>query len=646
MSHYINVLLPIATGGVYTYISSAAVPAGARVSVPIGRRTATGICIGTVAKPEFECRDITAILDDTPLFSSKWLELVKRISEYYATPLGLTLHGVLSNKLIASTPPDKEYEPVQVPVTDIVLNNEQADIANAIAIDVFSAHLLYGVTSSGKTEIYLDLIKKVINNGKKAIYLVPEISLTPQLVERVAARLGIKPELFHSKLGDKKRSEAFWHFSRGKAPVIIGPRSALFVPTDDLGIIIVDEEHESTYKQDEAPSYHLRDMAVLYAQLYNIPVVLGSATPQVESMANAKSGKYILHHLHNRAGGASMPDLCLIDTKKYSLIGEVIAEPVYDELCKTVSKGEQAIIFLNRKGYATSLYCRKCGILQECLNCSVPLTMYKNGKLICRYCGEEYRNHKCPSCESTDIASLGAGTERVEEFLENMFPGKVQRLDADKITSLKKLDSILKDFYDKKSQILVGTQLIAKGLHFPEVTFVGILGIDNILAMPDFRSTEKAYQLLMQVSGRAGRGASFGTVYIQTNMPDNQLFSLIMNNPESFYEYEIARRAECHYPPASKLARLVFTHHNEEALSTAAHLLTAQIRQHYPAAQVMGPIEAAVYKIKNNFRLSVIIKSNSNNYMKQLLAFAGLAFNNVKTGTMSLKIDRDPYFFM
>lgn len=643
---FYNILLPIPTDGIYTYHSEYDIIPGQRVIVPLGKRTLSGICLEETSEPGFKCRDIDSVMDESPVFDETWLLFIKRISEYYSASLGAVLHGVIAQKLLSSMPPEKAFELGFVDSLPVELSDAQRAVTENISLNGYSAHLIKGVTGSGKTEIYLDLISKVITEGKQAIYLVPEISLTPQLVDRLTERLGFKPGVFHSKLTDKRRNEAFWSFKKGEQPLLLGARSALFVPPSSLGLIIVDEEHETTFKQEEVPSYQLRDMAVLYAQMNSIPVVMGSATPQVESIYNARTGKYTIHYLRDRHGEAELPSLHFIDLKESPTVGGVMAEPMYDRLYETVRQGNQAIIFLNRKGYATSLYCKKCGSLQECPNCSVALTMYRSGKAACHYCGEYFRGLTCGECGGIELVETGSGTEKVEEFLLQMFPDNVLRIDADKITTFKKLQESLKLFCDKSAQILVGTQLIAKGLHFPDVTFVGILGIDNIMSIPDFRAVEKAYQLVMQVSGRAGRGVSKGEVYIQTYMPQHPLFEYFSADPARFYDYELERRKEYAYPPYSKLARLIFSYSKKEDISGVADTVVRKLKSADGTSVVMGPAPAVVFKIKNLYRFSVIIKSSSNAKLGRLLSVAKSTFDGIKKGSMQLKVDRDPYFFM
>jgi primosomal protein N' (replication factor Y) len=622
------------------------VQAGQRVSVPLGKREVVGICLGEVTQPEFECKDILNILDPQPYFHKQWLALIHKIADYYIAPLGTVLHGVLSQKLLGSTPAEP-YTLKHTKAEPVSLSAEQQTVVEAIKLENYAAHLLQGITGSGKTEVYLELTKQAMAAGKQTLYLVPEISLTPQLIERLTARLGFAPLVYHSKLTDKRRTEAFWAFARNEHPLLLGARSALFVPAPELGLIIVDEEHEASFKQEEMPSYHLRDMAVLYASMTGIPIVLGSATPQTESVNNALSGKYTLHKLDNRHGGAVLPDIELVDMRQATLVGDVLAEPVYESLYATVQAGKQAIVFLNRKGYATALFCKRCGRLHECVNCSVPLTMYKSsGRSSCNYCGTEYYKLTCPDCGCEEIFDAGMGTERVEEFLLDMFPEAVLRIDADKINTYKQLSTALEAFYNKEKQILVGTQLVAKGLHFPDVTFVGILGLDNILAMPDYRATEKAYQLVMQVSGRAGRGDSRGRVLIQTNMPEHGLFQYFTQPAEAFYQYELERRRQFGYPPYAKLARIILSYSKQVELNQLADVIALELRRFSADIGVLGPAPAVIAKIKNMFRASILVKAGSHKLLSQVLQHANAVFAKHKMGAMAIKIDRDPYYFM
>lgn len=647
-NNYYNILLPVPTEGVYTYYSSGEIQVGERVLVPFGNRTLTGIVLEKTCKQDFECKEILMCYNEEPLFSPIYLNFLKQMASYYACPLGLVLHGVISDKLLNT----ETFETGNIEIhekKDITLNKAQKDIVESINIHKYSCHLIKGITGSGKTEIYQETAKKVISEGKQVLYIVPEISLTPQLIKRMSYRLGVSPSVFHYKLSDKLRKKHFIDFATGKSLFMLGARSSLFIPAKNIGLIIVDEEHESSYKQDESPAYNLRDMAVLYGSILNIPVILGSATPSIESLYNAKTNKYILHELKDRPNSATLPEINIIDIKKNDMVGSLIAEPIYERLSQVVENNQQAILLLNRLGYSIYLYCQQCGQVATCLNCSVGLVFSKSKqKIFCRYCDTEYHKLTCPVCGSNIFKEYGAGTEKVEEFLDEMFPNKVIRVDTESTSSLKTLDKNLKRFENKEANILVGTQLIAKGLHFPEVTFVGILGIDNLMALPDFRAMEKAYQLLVQVSGRAGREHLSGQVYIQTSNPETQIFSMINDTNTEFYDWEIKRRKITSYPPFTKLARLIFSYINQEECYETAKIVHNNLKNLFNNnnIKIYSLKDAFLAKLQNKYRYEILIKSSSNQEINKALIYAQQIFNKYKKGSMRLKIDKDPYFMM
>lgn len=648
--YYYKILLPTpSSDGIFTYTSPNEINAGQRVTVPLRKRNMTGIVLEKTEKPDFECREIISIFNEKPLFSEKYLKFIIKASEYYAVSMGLFLHGTVSEKILNTEfnesliDKDNSHK-----IENIILTEEQQNIVNNINLSKYSCHLIKGITGSGKTEIYQELAKKVISEGRQVLYIVPEISLTPQLIERLSLRLGFKPSLFHYKLTEKERKKNFITFSFGYSQFMLGARSSLFVPADNIGLIIVDEEHESSFKQEEAPPYNLRDMAVLYAHILNIPVVLGSATPSLESVYNAYNGKYILHELKSRPNSAVLPDIEIIDMKSYDLYGGLIAEPLYDELSKVVSQNQQAVILLNRKGYSTHLYCSRCGSPAMCLNCSVGLVSFKSKNLSsCRYCNTDYKNLVCTECGNTHFKEYGAGTEKVAEFLENMFPNKVVRIDTENSSNIKMLTKHLKTFENKEANILVGTQLIAKGLHFPSVTLAGVLGIDNMISLPDFRALEKTYQLLVQVSGRAGREHLKGKVYIQTVNPESPVFQFIDKTNMDFYDYELERRKQLKYPPFYKMARLTLSYTNKEKCLDTAFKVAKSIKDLKSKNTIIyGPVESVFSKLSNKFRFDIIIKSESNSNLNKILYYAQNVFQKSKTGAMILKVDKDPYFMM
>lgn len=649
MGKYYNILLPVpSSNGIYTYFSEDELTRGERAAVPFGRRNITGIVLGETTKPDFECKNIIKKYNESPLFSDKYLTFIETAAKYYANPAGLFLHGVISEKLLNA---EFDYDLKDIEehkVIDITLTDEQKAIVESVEMDKYNCHLIKGITGSGKTEIYQSIAKKVIATGKQVLYIVPEISLTPQLIERLSCRLGFKPSLFHYKITGKERKKNFTAFACGHSKFMLGARSSIFVPAKNIGLIIVDEEHESSFKQEEAPSYNLRDMAVLYASILNIPVILGSATPSLESIYNALNGKYTLHELNNRPKNAVLPDINLIDMKNCDVYGGLIAEPLYEALYQTVKDNNQAIILLNRKGYSTHLYCSQCGSPAMCLNCSVGLVSFKSKNLSsCRYCNTDYPRLKCSVCGGTVFKEYGAGTEKIEEFLENMFPNKVVRIDTENSSKIKNLEKNLKAFENKEANILVGTQLIAKGLHFPSVTLVGILGIDNMLCLPDFRAVEKTYQLLVQTAGRAGRENLKGTVYIQTLNTESPVFKFINKSDMDFYHWELERRNKYKYPPYTKMARITFSHTNKEKCIDITNITSKFIKSiKQTDANISYPVESALSKLNGRYRYEILIKSTSNAMLNKILNSAYNFFNEHKKGAAIMKIDKDPYYMM
>jgi len=646
---YYDVLLPIPAGGVYTYTSERELASGIRVTVQLGRRNLTGILLreNTSPTPDIKYKNIAETLDEEPVFDSHYLDLIKKISEYYCAEQGQVLKGILSEQVYASeklTPEIKEYEP-----QNLTLNEAQVSVFDSIEPVLgkgFSTHLVHGVTGSGKTEIFIELAKKVIAEGKQVLYLVPEISLTPQMENRLSARMGFDILSYHSKKTPKKRKEAFWAFSDGSLRMMLGARSALFVPAKEIGLIIVDEEHESSYKQEEIPSYQLRDMAVLYSKILDIPVILSSATPSLESWANAKSEKYIYHSIPCRPDN-DMPEIQIVDMKEEEPIGGIISLPLYDAIYETIEKGEQVILLINRKGYSHTLYCRKCGNIVNCSNCSVAVTYYKSSNSCkCNYCAQEVRKPKCLHCGSDDITDYGAGTEKVAEVLESAFEKKILRLDTENVTTYKKLSEMLKSFESGEYPIMAGTQLVAKGLDFSNVTLAGIINIDNMFTLPDFRASERAYQLLLQLAGRAGRSEKKGKVIIQTAMPELDIFKRLDCLDTSFYDMEMTRRQMFKYPPFYKMCRITLSHTKEETVKNAAFLLYDTLIRFKNDAEIFHPAQAPIYKIQNRFRYGIIIKSPSNNELSRLIQIASNTLKDNAKTTLRIKVDRDPHFFM
>ena len=472
--------------------------------------------------------------------------------------------------------------------------------------------LLHGVTSSGKTEVYIHLIKEVLQQGKQVLYLVPEIALTTQLTDRLQAVFGEKLVVYHSKFSNAERVEIYHEVKgdeamRREARVILGARSAIFLPFSNLGLIIVDEEHEPSYKQqDPAPRYHARSAAIMMAHWYGAKVLLGTATPSIESYHNALSGKYGLVEMKERFQGLQLPQITMIDLQRQYHRKEMyghFADPLVDKIREELAKGKQVILFQNRRGYAPVLQCTKCGEAPKCPNCDVTMTYHKaTNSLVCHYCGHSTRiPSKCPKCGG-EMRTQGFGTERLEEEIQGLFPeARVARMDLDSTRKKDAYQTIIDRFANHEVDILIGTQMVTKGLHFNDVSLVAVLQADSLLNTPDFRSYEQAFQMLEQVSGRAGRTGSQGEVMIQTFNPKNPVFEFLKTHDyEGLYQQQIAERELFKYPPYQRLIMLTLRHRDLGRLDAAATLLQQRLEQSF-GKRVSGVIVPSVTKVSNQW---------------------------------------------
>lgn len=512
----------------------------------------------------------------------------------------------------------EEYFPTKPKILHQEQLNALGKIIHSIEINAFTTHLLFGITGSGKTEVYLQALEKNLALGKSAIMLVPEISLTTQTIERFRSRFPNKLAILHHRLSPGERHDEWHRIAKGEAKIIIGARSAVFSPAKNLGLIIVDEEHETSYKQTEdPPCYHARDVAIMRAKFTEACVILGSATPSLESFYNAKNGKYILSKLSSRPDSAKLPAIVPIDMKKeYDKAKGAVtfSEQLLTEIRKRYEIGEQTILFLNRRGYHTSLLCTGCGYVVKCPHCDLSLTFHKGENyLCCHLCGYSILPpSNCPQCHSSQSLKFkGVGTEQVEKALHAIFPEiRTLRLDADTTRHKGSHQKILRDFGTKKADILIGTQMIAKGHHFPEVTLVGILNSDTCLHIPDFRSAETTFQLITQVAGRAGRGQTPGMVLIQTMMPENQTIQLATEqNFEKFYENEMEIRKLFHNPPYTQMTKISFTGENTNEVLQYAEEWRALFTSFLPPTFELLPLCPAGHtKIKGKYKFQFIIK--------------------------------------
>src|SRR5690554_934811 len=497
-------------------------------------------------------------------------------------------------------------------------------ILSAMEQEKPAAFLLHGVTGSGKTEVYLKVIEETIKRGKGAFYLVPEISLTPQTVERVRSRFGDTVAVFHSSLSQGERFEQWWRVKRGEVKVVVGARSALFVPLAQPGLIILDEEHEYTYKQEETPRYHAREVAKEICQRVNGVLILGSATPSLESYRASETGELVKITLPRRVLGRAMPEIKLVDlreefkARRFSVLSPLLRE----EISLRLDREEQVILLLNRRGYATFIICRECGHVLKCSSCDVTLTYHQRPNLlVCHYCGLRKKPPDiCPQCRSHHIRYVGRGTQRLEEELNRLYPGfRVVRMDVDTTGRKGRHEEIYQDLVKGKIDILVGTQMVAKGFDLPQITLVGIINADTALNLPDFRCAERTHQLLTQAAGRAGRGEKAGTVIVQTFNPEPySIASLRHGDEEGFYRRELVFREAGKYPPFTGLVRLVFSGVKANFVAQAAQEITSEIKrelagagQEYPEAkktEVIGPQPAVIEKVQDRYRWHTLLK--------------------------------------
>ncbi|MCX7833509.1 MAG: primosomal protein N' [Ignavibacteria bacterium] len=561
------------------------------------------------------------------------------------------------------------------PYKEIVLNKAQSYcldlITAAIKKNEFKTFLLHGVTGSGKTEVYIRAIRELLKCDKQAIVLVPEISLTPQLIHRFRVNFGNIIGVIHSRLSDGERLDTFDRIRSMKYKIIIGARSALFAPVKKLGFIVVDEEHDTSYKQETSPRYNARDAAIIRAKINSIPVVLGSATPSLESYYNAITGKYSLLNLPERATKINMPKIIIVDTRHKTpidfntlnreslldLIEKVRVKFLSRELLLAIDdrlkKGENIILLQNRRGYHSYLECLDCGNVEMCRKCSIALTFHKVVNLLkCHYCGfSKSRIENCSVCGSKRIIEKGTGTERIEEEITKLFPStRISRLDSDAITSRKKYESILSDFSVGNIDILVGTQIIAKGLDFPNVTLVGVINADIGLLHPDFRATERTFQILTQVAGRSGRSEKIGEVIIQTSHPEYKVFEFVKNHDfESYYNHEILTRKAAGYPPFYRIVLIEVNSKDKlQAESKIKELFNFLVNlDKRKLLEILHPVQPLFSKLRERYRFHIILKSKksidpSGKYLTDILNFLPDYIDKHIPSSVRVIIDVDP----
>ena len=621
---------------------------GMLVRLNFGRRETWGVVSkihNTRPDEKIKMKEISSLVLKHVALSARRMDFLDKLSEHYLHPFGLVLEAALPAPIRSGTPRTLAYafpeeaslSAPHVTPSDKLLNNEQREAFEKISASESGAHLLWGVTGSGKTEVYLRVIEDVLKKGQGALILVPEIALTPLLTERFESRFPGEIAIFHSAQTPKKLREAWFDVWTGRKRIALGARSALFAPLENLGVIVVDEEHDGSYKQEEGFRYNARDAALVLAHVYSCRCILGSATPSAESLASVAKNEMSLHRLADRAvHGAKLPELRIIDLKKSLAVenkiprveikdrmvppthpGDFFLTPELREaLTSTLKKKEQSILFVNRRGIGSQKLCQGCGYTLDCPNCAVKLTPHHD-RMACHYCGySSFEPPKCPQCAREEaFIQVGIGTEGIEEVLSFHFPeARVLRLDRDTVQTKDDLTDILDRFERQEADILVGTQMVAKGHDFPHVTLVGVLLADLGLSIPDFRASERGLQLLMQVAGRAGRALKPGQVIVQSFQPEHPVFLALEKSSgldayQDFLKNELAKRAILNYPPFASLALIRFDGLEEKLVDQASqHVARTLFRLQAPGLQVLGPTDSPLSKLRGRYRKQVLIK--------------------------------------
>lgn len=612
--------------------------------------------IHDLAKNAAKQRDLLLFFSEHP----EPVEQTKLLKQFKTTTQ--TVNKLIEKQLLSAKKVEvfrNPYDDTQIVQTSPLTLTDQQErairpIKHKIAENEHDVFLLHGVTGSGKTEIYLQTIQDVIEKGKEAIVLVPEISLTPQMVHRFKGRFGANVAVMHSGLSAGEKYDEWRKIQRKEVQVVVGARSAIFAPFENIGVVIIDEEHETSYKQEDQPRYHARDVAIYRGKNHHCPVILGSATPTLESYARAEKGVYQLATLTKRTNDQGMPDVQIVDMRKELHAGNrtMFSHDLKAKIEQRIEKGEQVVLLLNRRGYSTFVMCRECGHVKECPHCDIALTYHKNSnQLKCHYCSyEEPMPMFCPECQSDLIRYFGTGTQRVEEALTQLIPdAKVIRMDVDTTRRKGAHEKLLTKFANGQADILLGTQMIAKGLDFENVTLVGVLTADSMLHLPDFRSSEKTFQLLTQVSGRAGRHELPGEVIVQTYTPEHYSITLASTYEYlQFYRTEMNTRRTFQYPPYVFLALLTVSHENRVKVVQTTQKMVQLLSKHVNEKTViLGPTPSPIARMKDRYRYQCMIKYKHEPQLRNLIRKIIQQFDeDIRKDDLKITVDMQPYQLM
>lgn len=631
----VDVILPLAVEGSFTYLLPASekepeVQVGQRVVVPLGKKKEVMGVVETVreAREDEEVgvlREVLRFPEEGPLVTAEQMQLWQWIARYYMCSLGEVMRAALPNSLRQEKESRRRKTPdgIGEKQTANALNEEQTRAVEEIyqAWEKTPTVLLFGVTSSGKTEVYIHLAEETIRKGKKVLYLVPEIALTTQLTDRLRRVFGERLGVYHSRFTDRERETIYKNVLAGdRYDVVLGVRSSLFLPFRDLGLIIVDEEHDTSYKQqDPAPRYHARTVALMLGSIWSARTLLGTATPSVETYYNALQGKYGLVEMKRRYAGLALPAIHLLDLQrayKQKKMEGHLSLPLVVHMREQLEAGKQVLLFQNRRGYNSFIECPECGYVPKCVNCDISLTEHKPvaeglpSRLVCHYCGYSIPAPSvCPECGKGEPVDRGFGTEKIEEEAKTLFPeARIARMDTDTTHAKDAHEKLIRRFADHEIDILVGTQMITKGLHFKDVSLVAVLKADAMLNQPDFRAQERAYQMLEQVSGRAGRAGTEGHVILQTSDIDNPLFKHLQRHDyEAMYAEQIEERKSFRYPPFYRIIGMTLRHREQSRLEAASRTLHDRLKQVF-GTRCSEVIVPAVGRVQNLYIRQLTLK--------------------------------------
>ncbi|MDR0319119.1 MAG: primosomal protein N' [Rickettsiales bacterium] len=630
----VRVLLPVPRTAGFDYRLNAPANIGDFVRVSFLNKKTQGVIIapGTAALDAKKIKDIEKVFD-VPGLSQTDIDWIMKISDWTMMEPGAVLRLILNVDL---EEPKRAAKPLEIPeyhdAGNITLTPDQAAAASAVAAgDKFKVHLLDGITGSGKTQVYFDMAMRVYEAGRQVLIMMPEIALTAQFIKKFENKFGAKPFVWHSNQTPAARKKIWRAVAGNEIKIIIGTRSALFLPWKNLGLIVVDEEHDGSYKQEEQGSYHARDMAVLRAKMLDIPIVLASATPSVETLRNVADGKYSASVLPSRFGGASLPSVEIVDLRKLPPCGGVgdsvagggskkyLSKPLLSEISETLKAGQQIMLFLNRRGFSPNVFCESCGAAVECPDCSVGMTYHQRfRKMLCHYCGRRMPVPAvCPKCGKAEMQMEGAGVEKIEKELREYFPSaRMEILSSD---TAEDLAGIVSRIENHETDIIIGTQILAKGHHFPNITLVGVIDADAGLYGNDFRAAEKTFQQLFQVSGRAGRGEIPGKVMLQTYNPENPVLLAIKNNRrDEVVNTELKNRAAANMPPFGQLIAVIVESDNETKLTKYCDALRAAA-PNIAGAKIAGPVPAQMYQVRNWFRMRFLVHGREKDKLQPII---------------------------